>query len=162
VIDGGLAFDEDAGSDTGSDYGPTEWNVSGNDDDCKYFVAWRSTDIVPNQPVTFWVSVQLSTTGVPLTGLAASQDGGARGVLFLEVAGVPDAGIGNHVSPVLTAGTLVPIQETPSGSGVYQIGPANFFDESGHWYIRFHFNENCDDVLPDSPHGHAAFYVDVP
>ena len=40
------------------------------------------------------------------------------------------------------------------GRGVYQIGPAVFFDESGLWYIRFHFNENCDDVLPD-----LAYYL---
>jgi hypothetical protein len=157
LVDGGLAFDEDAGA-PGPPYGPTEWNTSGNDDDCKYFVGWHSTPISVGAEVTFWVSAQLSTNGAPLTGLSASVDTGA-GQIYLEVAGDPDGGIYGHVSP---ASVGVPIQETPAGSGVYQIGPAIFFDKSGLWYIRFHFNENCDDVLPDSPHGHAAFYVNVP
>ncbi len=163
LLDGGPDYDEDAGApgplDGGDGYGPTEWNASGNDDDCKYFVGWHSTPITAGAEVTFWVSVQLSTNGAPLTGLVGST-GAGTGKLFLEVAGAPDGGIGNHSSPSI--GTNVPIQETPPGSGVYQIGPAGFFDESGLWYVRFHFNENCDDVLPDSPHGHAAFYVNVP
>jgi len=156
VTDGGLAFDEDAG--LGSDYGPTEWNVSGNDDDCKYFVGWHSTPISVGQPVTFWVSAQYATSGAPLTGLGASA---SAPEIYLEVAGAADGGIGNHVSPTIS-GAGVPIEETPVGSGIYQIGPAVFFDESGLWYIRFHFNENCDDILSDSPHGHAAFYVNLP
>jgi hypothetical protein len=160
VIDGGLDFDEDAGADTAPAYGSTEWNVSGNDDDCKYFVGWHSTPITAGAQVTFWVSVQLATNGAPLTGLVAARDTGS-GQIYLEVAGAPDGGIGNHSSPTIS-GADVPIAETPVGSGVYQIGPAQFFDESGLWYIRFHVNENCADVLPDSPHGHTAFYVNVP
>jgi len=161
VVDGGLFFDEDAGSDTdtGSDYGPTEWNTSGNDDDCKYFVGWHSTPITVNAPVTFWVSVQLSTNGAPLTGLVAPPSDAGTGWIYLEVAGAPDGGVNNHSSPFIS-GDGVPIQET--SPGVYRIGPAAFFDESGLWYVRFHFNENCADVLPDSPHGHAAYYVNVP
>jgi len=156
-LDGGSA-DEDAGV-PGSGYGPTNWNVSSNDDDCKYFVGWHSTPISAGAAVTFWVSAQLSTNGAPLTGLAATLDAGT-GLIYLEVAGAPDGGIGNHSSP--TTGADVDIQEIPVGSGVYRIGPAAFFDESGLWYIRFHFNANCYDILPDSPHGHAAFYVNVP
>jgi hypothetical protein len=158
VVDGGLAYDEDAGV-PGSEYGPTIWNASGNDDDCKYFVGWRSTPITANAEVTFWVSAQLSTNGAPLTGLGEPlADGLTR--LYLEVAGA-DGGLDQHLSPTIS-GNGVNIQETPPGSGVYQVGPAKFFDASGLWYVRFHFNENCDDVLPDSPHGHAAFYVNVP
>ena len=32
----------------------------------------------------------------------------------------------------------------------------------GKWTVRFHFNEICCDVNSDSPHGHAAFFVNVP
>jgi hypothetical protein len=48
-----------------------------------------------------------------------------------------------------------------SGGGSYTIGPV-VFDESGTWTVRFHIFENCFDTLPTSPHGHAAFFVDVP
>jgi len=159
VIDGGPYYDEDAGA-PGPPYGPTNWNSSSNDDDCKYFVGWHSTPISADAGVTFWVSAQLATNGAPLTGLASALDAGT-GVIYLEAAGDPDGGIFGHVSPTI-GGVGVSIQESPPHSGVYQIGPAVFFDKSGLWYIRFHFNENCDDVLPDSPHGHAAFYVNVP
>jgi len=36
------------------------------------------------------------------------------------------------------------------------------FDKSGRWVVRFHFFESCSDVPDDSPHGHVAFYIDVP
>jgi hypothetical protein len=51
--------------------------------------------------------------------------------------------------------------ETPAGSGAYTIGPV-VFDQPGLWTIRFHLHENCADLLPDSPHGHAAYYINVP
>jgi hypothetical protein len=41
------------------------------------------------------------------------------------------------------------------------VGPI-VFDQPGKWVVRFHFFENCDDLVEDSPHGHAAFYVQVP
>jgi hypothetical protein len=36
------------------------------------------------------------------------------------------------------------------------------FDQSGRWVVRFHYFETCSDVPEDSPHGHVAFYIDVP
>jgi hypothetical protein len=45
--------------------------------------------------------------------------------------------------------------------GVYVVGPV-VFDKSGDWVFRFHFNEECLDVSPESPHGHAAFHITVP
>ena len=36
------------------------------------------------------------------------------------------------------------------------------FDQAGQWTVRFHFNEDCADLLPDSPHGHAAYHFTVP
>jgi hypothetical protein len=49
---------------------------------------------------------------------------------------------------------------TEKGNGVYDIGPIKF-NASGQWIIRFHLFEDCADAQ-DSPHGHAAFYVNVP
>jgi hypothetical protein len=169
VVDGGADFNEDAGP-PGPPYGSIEWNSAGNDDDCKYFVSWTSTPIAKGVPVTFWVTAQYSPTGVPLTGLS-NGDGGSAPVascqgtlppeLYFEIGGAPDGGIANHVNPATAAGNYETFEVAP-GTGVYQIGPAIFFDESGLWYIRYHFNENCCDILPDSPHGHTAFYVKVP
>jgi hypothetical protein len=51
--------------------------------------------------------------------------------------------------------------ETPANSGKYVMKPIKF-DASGRWVVRFHFYESCDDILPDSPHGHVAFNYDVP
>jgi hypothetical protein len=45
--------------------------------------------------------------------------------------------------------------------GVYTVGPVRF-DASGMWTVRFHFFETCTDFAEDSPHGHAAFYLNVP
>jgi hypothetical protein len=45
--------------------------------------------------------------------------------------------------------------------GTYVTSPVTF-DAPGEWTIRFHFFEQCADVLPSSPHGHAAFFVNVP
>ena len=47
------------------------------------------------------------------------------------------------------------------GNGVYKVGPI-YFQKGGKWVVRFHFNECCSDDPADSPHGHAAFLVNVP
>jgi hypothetical protein len=60
-----------------------------------------------------------------------------------------------HPAPPLKQTTT----EVPPGT--YAVSPVQF-DAAGRWTVRFHFYETCDDSLPDSPHGHAAFYVDVP
>ncbi len=168
VTDGGPDFNLDAGA-PGSLYGPTRYNTQANDDDCKYAVSWRSTPIARNVPVTFWFTTQYATNGLPVTGMVTTPDGGPAipsclgseaPQVYFEVAGDPDGGLANHVNPATVSG--VPIAETPAGSGVYRIGPAAFFDEAGLWYIRFHFDAACCDTLPTSPHGHAAFYIDVP
>lgn len=158
---------------TGNPYGPTNYNSGSNDDDCKYVVSWTSTPIAKGIPVTFWFATKYSTTGVPVIGMSGTPDGGPAVAscpplapqadqIYFEVAGDPDGGIANHVNAAL-AGVIPPITETPPGSGVYRIGPETFFDVSGLWYVRFHFNENCcDGANADSPHGHAAYYVNVP
>jgi hypothetical protein len=51
--------------------------------------------------------------------------------------------------------------ESPAGSGHYKVTPVKF-DAAGRWVLRFHLYEDCSDLSEDSPHGHVAFYVDVP
>ena len=77
-------------------------------------------------------------------------------------------GIGGHVRRSSTL-TLDDIHPTPSvnvismesAGGNYKVGPVKL-DQSGRWVVRFHFYETCSDIPEDSPHGHVAFYVDVP
>ena len=49
---------------------------------------------------------------------------------------------------------------TELSPGVYKVGPIKF-DAAGKWTVRFHFFEGCTDT-ETSPHGHAAFLVNVP
>ena len=58
----------------------------------------------------------------------------------------------------LGSATFEILGEGPPGTYTGRI----VFDEAGEWTVRFHFNENCLDVLPDSPHGHAAFHLTLP
>jgi hypothetical protein len=116
------------------------FNSSGADDDCKYNLAFTTTPIRLNQNATFKVTATALADGAPVTGA----DIGIEGELGTL-----------HVLP--NNGTTT---SEPPGSGVYTIGPVKF-DASGRWTIRFHLFERCND-LPDSPHGHASFFLDVP
>ena len=40
-------------------------------------------------------------------------------------------------------------------------GPIQF-DMPGRWLIRFHVYHTCLDLVNTSPHGHAAFFLNVP
>jgi hypothetical protein len=133
-------------------YGDTQYNSSGKDDDCKYDVSWTSTPIRKGENVTFTVTMSSLETGAPLERIAA-QKPGATALSRVEPY-IPCEP--RHFAP---AGDLdAPIKETLPG--VYQAGPI-VFDESGRWAVRFHFYEECVDS-ETSPHGHAAFFVDVP
>jgi hypothetical protein len=146
--DGSAAGDDGGTADAGyvdpcgpSDYGPTLENNWGADDDCKYDVMWTSTPICENVPVYFTVQASKRTDNSPLTGASA----------------VPDVVL-NCTHPI----TNVPRNPSPEiAPGVYVVGPV-VFDSPGKWVFRFHFNETCLDLVPDSPHGHIAFYVQVP
>jgi hypothetical protein len=119
------------------------FNAMADDDDCKYQVSFTNTPVRLKQNVTFTVTVKAlapAATLAPVTGAAAYLDG------------VLDTGL--HALPNTNPST----SEAPGG--VYTIGPIEF-DASGRWIIRFHLFGNCND-LPDSPHGHASFYIDVP
>jgi hypothetical protein len=139
--DGGPAADAgDIGNCGISAYGPTMYNQSGSDDDCKYDVSWQSTPVCVGVPVTFTVKAKRRVDGMPLTGAAPQWDVGLAC---------------NHTSPT------IPSDGTETSPGTYQLPPV-VFDKSGKWVVRFHFWEVCDDTLPDSPHGHAAFWLQVP
>jgi hypothetical protein len=139
--DGGGVDAGDIGNCGDGDYGATMNGTSGSDDDCKYNVTWTSTPICENQETYFVVSVSKRTDNSPLTGANARPDV----VLNCEH---PISNLPRDPSPEISPGT-------------YIVGPI-VFDQPGKWVFRFHFNEDCLDLAPDSPHGHAAFYINVP
>lgn len=122
------------------DYGPTNYNSSADDDDCKYHVSFTQTPIYENTNVTFTVTATYLTDGGPATGANTITE------VFL-----------NDTHPAPNSGTTT----TESPAGVYTIGPI-LFDAAGQWTVRFHLHENCQDATDDSPHGHAAFFMAVP
>lgn len=140
--DGGAADAGDIGNCGNPDFGATMYNSSGSDDDCKYDVHWTSTPICEGQPgVYFTVTATKRIDGSPLTGANARPDA----VLDCTHS------ILNH-----------PANPSPEISpGTYLVGPI-VFDKPGRWVFRFHFHEECADFSPESPHGHAAFYIQVP
>lgn len=111
-----------------------------NDDDCKYRVSFTHSCIVQNQPVTFDVTLRRSGDGSVATGAMPS---------------TVEAFLDDHPSP---SNSFTGPERTP---GTYAIGPV-LFDRPGRWTVRFHFFETCSDIPEDSPHGHTAFYIDVP
>ncbi len=135
----------------GIEYGATEFNAEGDDDDCKYHVKWSAASIRQGADVTFTVSVATKDgTPSPMRPLPGEGTGGlfpVRAEVYLN---------DTHPAPNTTQSA----QET-STQGTYTVGPIRF-DASGRWTVRFHFHESCEDTREDSPHGHAAFFVQVP
>jgi hypothetical protein len=125
-------------------FGATMYGQHGLDDDCKYDVTWTSTPICENQPVYFTVTVMTHSRGQPspVTGANARPD-----VVLGCAHPIPNSPAPKDPSPETSPGT-------------YTVGPV-VFDKPGKWVFRFHFFETCNDQ-PDSPHGHAAFYIQVP
>jgi hypothetical protein len=154
--EGGAPGDEPAGGAGGSDcnqthddeYGATLPNSAGDDDDCKYHASWTSTPIRLNEDITVTVTTSNLLTG---DGLEALSDGKLP-LTRVEVYQPCDPRFG-------------PIQNSKAifeevSPGVYTGGPLRF-DRPGRWVVRFHFYEQCLDG-EGSPHGHIAFFVDVP
>jgi hypothetical protein len=131
----------DAAPDTGDDFGATMDNAEGDDDDCKYHLAWTSTSLCENGDVFFTLTGTIKSTGAPMTGAEPYIEG------FLS----DDP---SHVVPNSGATT------TDLGDGKYEIGPIHF-DKPGKWTVRFHVYATCADSEA-SPHGHAAFFVNLP
>jgi hypothetical protein len=143
--DGGVAMDAGDAGDIGNcgdpSYGATMFGQSGSDDDCKYDVSWTSTPICENQNVYFTVTVKKRSDGSPAVGANVRPD-----VVLACSHPIPNN----------------PAEPSPETSpGTYTVGPI-VFDQPGKWVVRFHMFENCSDLADDSPHGHAAFYVQVP
>ena len=113
------------------------------DDDCKYSVSFQNSCVALNTPVTFDVTLKRKADGSAATGTDPNSP---------EVYLADDP---SHISP----SNNIKAPEGPPGT--YAIGPI-VFDKSGRWVVRFHFFESCSDVPEDSPHGHVAFYIDVP
>jgi hypothetical protein len=135
----------DAGSDSESDAGPADFGATNcgteaDDDDCKYHAKVTATPIVLDKNVTFTVKLNAVVGGAAVTGNALNDMD-----QYTET--------GNHIGPT----TATFSESTP---GTYTSSPVRF-DRSGRWVIRFHIREQCADT-PDSPHGHVAFYVDIP
>jgi hypothetical protein len=138
-----------AGSTT--DPGPAEeeapvlYNAEGDDDDCKYHVSFSSTSVRLNEAATFDVTATLlASPGTPATGAKIEIESYVADNQFHVLSDLPPAAV-----------------ESPAGSGHYKVTPVKF-DAPGRWVLRFHLYEDCSDLSEDSPHGHVAFYVDVP
>lgn len=127
-------------SDGGTEYGGPMFGSEGDDDDCKYHLRWTASDVCENHDTTFDLTVTAKSDGSPVTGAQPDLE------VFLD-----------DTHPAPNSG----MHATDHGGGKYTVGPVRF-DASGRWSVRFHLFEQCADLLPDSPHGHAAFYVDVP
>jgi hypothetical protein len=137
-VDAGAALD--AGGGYVSPYGPTMYGAAGNDDDCKYYVSWTATPIKENADTYFTV------TAIRLADMTPATCAGVRPDVSLSVAvGAP--------APRNPSTEIAP--------GVYKVGPIKF-SQAGIWTVRFHLFEECSDDPQDSPHGHAAFFVQVP
>jgi hypothetical protein len=147
---GGMAADSgmpDIGNCGDPTYGPALFNDYGSDDDCKYDVSWTSSPICENQNVYFTVIVTHRADGTPLTGANPRPD------VVLDC---------DHPIPNGPDGKPTARDQSPEvAPGTYIVGPV-VFDKAGKWVFRFHFREECLDISPESPHGHAAFWVNVP
>jgi hypothetical protein len=134
--------------------------VEGDDDDCKYHVAWTSTPICESSVlgVTFTVTVTYLGTGLPVTDIPPSEGVLPEAFIPTSLAAACDD-MSVHFSPT-QFGPGTGLLETRPTSGVY-VGSI-IFDRAGEWTVRFHIHEECADALDDSPHGHAAFHITVP
>jgi hypothetical protein len=120
---------------------PTNNGSEADDDDCKYRVSFTND------------CVQKGGTGTTFTVNLKS--------LTKDMMPVPSAKayVEAFLSETHPAGGTTDGTET--STGVYKIGPV-IFDQPGKWTVRFHFFGDCSDVPEDSPHAHAAFFINVP
>jgi len=121
----------------------TNYGREADDDECKYHVSFTNTCVAVNEPVTFTLSLTRLIDGLPAGGTNPA---------FPEIYLADDP---SHLSPSND------ITAREGAAGVYEIGPI-VFDQSGRWIVRFHYFETCSEIPEDSPHSHAAFYIDVP
>jgi hypothetical protein len=117
----------------------TLYNSEGDDDDCKYHVKWQSTTVAVNTDVTLSLSATTRSDNKPVTAAKPYAE-----IYLSDAHGAPNT----------------PVATTEVSPGNYTIGPVRF-DARGTWTVRFHFRSECDDSAT-SPHGHVAFFVNVP
>jgi hypothetical protein len=139
VPDAGADEADAAPDDEENEFGETQYGTQGDEDECKYAVSWSSTPVCQNTDVTFTV-----------TATKKVGDDGATGAQPYIEAFLDET----HPAPNSDA------TFTDKGDGTYDIGPIRF-DAPGRWTVRFHFFGDCEDG-EESPHGHVAFFVDVP
>ena len=141
---------DDGSVDDSCPYGDTLFGQEADDDDCKYHLKWSSTPICESAGgVTFTVVVTNKTDNSPTTGA------GTRTEVFTTSPG--DGGCDNQTThPGPNSG--LKLTEGPPGTYTGLV----VFDAPGAWTVRFHIHEECSDLLPTSPHAHAAFHVTVP
>jgi len=129
------------GGDAGTiDYGQTMFNAEADDDDCKYHLKFTTSPVYENTDVGFTVTATKKSDGAPATGANLDAE------VYLD---------STHPAPNSNQHT------TESPPATYTVGPIRF-DKAGQWTVRFHLFEQCLDTVPDSPHGHAAFFIAVP
>lgn len=121
-------------------YGATMFGTQGGDDDCKYDLGWSADAVRRDADVIFTLNATARATHAPLTGARPSAE------VYLD---------DTHPAPNSGQAT------TETAPGRFTIGPVRF-DRPGRWTVRFHLFEQCADLTADSPHGHGAFFVDVP
>ncbi len=129
----------DGGAPEEDEYGPTQYNAEGDDDQCKYHVKWSVVGARTSGDATFTITATYKTDGKPVVGASP------RVELFLDE---------THPAPNTDQ------KPTETSPGTYTVGPLKF-DVAGKWTARFHFSEDCNDG-DESPHGHTAFFVSVP
>ena len=135
--DAGMKHDEP--TDGADDYGPAQYGSEGEDDECKYHVTWTSSPVTANADVTLVVVATKRKDSSPVAAAKPYAE------IFLDDQ---------------TPGPNTPVTTTETSPGTYTIGPVRF-SKSGKWTVRFHFAADCNDG-ETSPHGHAAFFVNVP
>src|SRR5438105_610311 len=129
------------GADAGTpDYGETMYNAEADDDDCKYHLKFTNTAVRRSTNVNFNVTATVKETSAPATGANVIAE------VYL-----------NDTHPAPNSGQ----RTTEQSGGTYVVGPVQF-DAPGQWTVRFHLHEDFSDEPPDSPHGHAAFFISVP
>jgi hypothetical protein len=121
------------------DAGPTMFNAEGDDDDCKYHLKFTASPVYQNTDVAVTVTATTKADGAAATGANVDAE------VYLD---------STHPAPNSGQRT------TEISPGTYRIAPVRF-DKVGRWTFRFHLFEQCLDSVPDSPHGHAAFFIDV-
>jgi hypothetical protein len=144
-------------------YGVTMFGNESDDDDCKYHLKWSSTPICEGTPGVIFTVVAThkidsvdGSAGSPLTGANPGVEAFTTSPGDWDSATFCDT---NSTHPAIPpGGGYWSLTEGPAGT---YTGPVQF-DLAGQWTVRFHFNHNCDDTLPTSPHGHAAYHVTVP